>query len=59
MLESYLRELEGNDRSAMTLDIELEDHGYRVVNEDLDTAVRETLEIVKRERLAKSGCGAE
>jgi guanylate kinase len=34
-------------------------YDYRVVNDDLDAAVRETLEIVKRERLAKSERGAE
>jgi guanylate kinase len=34
-------------------------YDYRVVNDDLDAAVRDTLEIVKKERLAKSARGAE
>ena len=32
-------------------------YDHRVVNDDLDEAVRATLSIVKRERLAKSECG--
>jgi guanylate kinase len=32
-------------------------YDHRVVNDDLDVAVRETLEIIEKERLAKSECG--
>jgi guanylate kinase len=34
-------------------------YDHRVVNEDLDAAVRETLEIIESERRARSGCGDE